>query len=87
MLFRSERALDPDFVHKVIGRLTQRKSDLRWLEPPTSLGAITVADVVKAATPEEHREMVLNWARSVWDAWSEHHAEIVRLADEVVREL
>jgi hypothetical protein len=82
-----ERALDPDFVRRIIGRLTQRKGELSWLEPPENLGAITVADVMKAVTPEEHREMVLAWARAVWTAWSPYHAEIMQLADEVVGEL
>jgi hypothetical protein len=80
-----ERELHPDFVRRAIGRLAERKSDLRWLDPPESLGTITVADVMKASTPEEHREMVLAWARAVWDAWAPHRTEIVRWADEVVR--
>ena len=82
-----ERDLHPDFVRRAIGRLAERKSELRWLEPPQSLGAITVADVMKAATPEEHREVVLKWASAAWDAWSPYRAEIVRWADEVVWEL
>ncbi len=82
-----ERELHPDFVRRAIGRLAERNGDLRWLDPPESLGAITVADVMKASTPEEHREMVLAWARAVWDAWAPHRTEIVRWADEVVREL
>jgi hypothetical protein len=82
-----ERELHPDFVRRAIRRLAERKSDLRWLEPPANLGTITVADAIKAETPEEHRDVVLKWSGSVWAAWKEHRAEIVRLADEVVRAL
>lgn len=47
-----------------------------WLEPPSDLGAITVADVAGAATVDEHVRRVREWARSVWDAWNSHHARI-----------
>lgn len=48
-----------------------------WLEPPASLGSITVLDVLAAATPEEHRDAVRCWAISVWAAW-EPHREAIR---------
>lgn len=41
---------------------------------PQQRGGLTVAHVHAAATPEEHVERVRQWARSVWEAWSEHHA-------------
>jgi hypothetical protein len=63
-----------------IGRGSVRlKSVLRdyrnfpFLPPPESRGAMTVADVVDAAGPEEHGERVRRWARSVWDAWYAYH--------------
>lgn len=47
-----------------------------WLAPPAELGAITVADVAGAATVDEHARRVRDWARSVWGAWSPHHAQV-----------
>ena len=44
-----------------------------YLEPPANRGAVTVADVHGAATPDEHVERVWRWARSVWEAWEEYH--------------
>ena len=46
------------------------------LEPPESMGEITVADVVRAASVDEHRAAVREWARSAWEAWSEHHPTV-----------
>ncbi len=43
-----------------------------FLEPPDDRGAVTVADVHGAATPEEHAKRAWRWARSVWEAWGEY---------------
>ena len=47
---------------------------LPTLKPPAHRGEVTVADVHGAASPDEHAGRVYRWARSVWAAWSEHHA-------------
>jgi hypothetical protein len=62
----------PAWLQKAFDGMPQ----LPTLTPPPAgkRGAVTVADVICAATPQEHRERVYRWARSVWDAWSEHHA-------------
>jgi len=52
------------------------KHSFVWLEPPASLGRITVADVAKTKTVEEHKAVVRAWAQSLWDAWSMHHDTI-----------
>ena len=44
------------------------------LEPPARRGEVTVADVHGASGPEDHVERVRRWARSVWEAWNDHHA-------------
>ncbi len=48
-----------------------------WLEPPPSLGAVTIADVL-AASDATFDAVTEPWARSVWDAWEPHHAVIER---------
>lgn len=52
-----------------------------WLEPPASLGSITVLDVLATDTADEHRAAVQHWATSVWAAWALHQAAIRRLAE------
>ena len=58
----------------------KRKAEYHWLEPPDSLGAITVADVDSAADAEEHVETVRAWARQMWDVWGPHHETVRRWA-------
>lgn len=41
---------------------------------PEQRGDLTVDHVHAAAAPEEHAVHVRQWARSVWEAWSDHHA-------------
>ena len=51
---------------------------------PDQRGDLTVAHVHAAATPEEHAARVRQWARSVWAAWSDHHAlarQLIAAAD------
>jgi hypothetical protein len=55
-----------------------------WLPPPASLGPLRVVDVGKAKGAAEHERRVRDWASSVWEAWSPHHATI-RLWCSVVR--
>lgn len=40
---------------------------------PAQRGDLTIDHVHAAATPEEHAARVREWARSVWEAWSDHH--------------
>lgn len=56
----------------------------RWLDgpkelerpgppPPGQRGDLTIVDLHEAADPEEHRQRTFEWARSVWEAWSDYH--------------
>ena len=56
------------------------KRDFVWLDPPASLGDVTVLDVLGARDPEEHAERVRRWAASVWEAWAPHHETVRRWA-------
>lgn len=47
-----------------------------WLEPPASLGEMTILDVHAAADPGEHKMVVSQWAAGVWQAWQAHHATV-----------
>jgi hypothetical protein len=53
-----------------------------WLEPPISMGALTVVDVVEAA--ERDATVVERWVRGAWDAWRDHHAAVRSQARTVV---
>jgi hypothetical protein len=60
-----------------MGQLIEEyKDDFSWLEPPENRGDITVIDVAGAHDLEEHTELVRDWARSVWEAWEQHHSTL-----------
>lgn len=64
------------FITHEIRRALERRERFVWLDPPRDLGAITVVHVERAADLRQHNAIVRQWARSVWDAWSGHHAQI-----------
>lgn len=64
-------------------RLVPPKRVFPWLTPPPSVGKLTVVDVHAPDTPQAHRALVDRWARSAWEAWSPHHAQVRDWADEV----
>ena len=52
------------------------KTAFRWLDPPSLQGEITVADIHRAASAEEHAALVRAWAELAWNAWSTHHETV-----------
>jgi Family of unknown function (DUF5946) len=71
-----ERELDPDYVHRAMAGMTERPRPFGWLEPPVSLGSVTVQDVLDASCHEERDARVRDWALDVWRAWEPHHEAI-----------
>lgn len=72
-----ERKWPLERANDVMKRFADRdKSQMVWLEPPESKGDVTVVDVAKAANAGEHAELVWKWARSAWEAWAPHHAQV-----------
>jgi hypothetical protein len=56
--------------------ISANKGMFSWLEPPASVGSLTAADVVAADSDDELDQLVVEWARSAWDAWSPHHPTV-----------
>jgi hypothetical protein len=65
-----ERANDAMLV------ITGKKMPFPWLTPPANRGSLSVKHVLAAAGQQEHLKAVEQWARSVWQAWAEHHATV-----------
>jgi hypothetical protein len=64
-----------------MGKAVQElRGEFSWLEPPVDRGQLTVMDVVRAETGEEHIERVQDWALSAWQAWSAYHDRIAEYA-------
>jgi hypothetical protein len=76
--------LERDFTSpqatEAIREALQRQARFVWLEPPPTMGSITVLDVRGASDVAEHQRLVWQWARSVWAAWSPHHGTIRKWA-------
>lgn len=68
-----ERNVDQSTATGILPRLAARKDMFNWLEPPDTLGEFTVTNVLAATSAMEHREAVVDWAKSVWRAWETHH--------------
>ena len=64
---------------KVVAAGIKRAADkgrFQWLERPTRLGDLTVADVLPARSPDEHARLVHRWAEAAWTAWAGYHSQV-----------
>ena len=77
-----ERGKSAEEATQAIGAVTRNKGGYIWLDPPSSMGAVTVRDVQGAQNAEEHLSVVRRWAESTWQAWSSHHQTVRFWADE-----
>ena len=67
-------------ARRTIQRAVQHKKDFIWLDPPASLGELTIVDIHAAKDHVEHNARVREWALGVWRAWEPHHPKIRRWA-------
>jgi hypothetical protein len=56
-----------------------------WLDPTLPLGTLTIADVLKPATPEVRAHRVAAYVRDVWRAYSPHHETVRNWTSQVVQ--
>jgi hypothetical protein len=68
-----EHAMTAESRQRLIGRLAHREYPA--LEPPVTSFAVTVRDVVDSSD-RERPEVVRLWARTAWDAWAAHQAQV-----------
>ena len=71
-----EQGFDVRESNRVMVAVSKVKERFGWLEPPASLGEVTVADVADLEDVEKHRAAVGLWASSVWAAWANHHETV-----------
>ncbi len=63
-------------VQRIHMQLAKRRKEWPRLLPPQERGAITVAAVAATPPGAERDEMIRDWCRSVWAAWSESQSLI-----------
>jgi hypothetical protein len=71
-----EHGLTAEHANDGMLLVSRYKHSFTFLPPPQSMGSITAADVNKVSSAEAHREIVKEWAKSAWMAWSTHHETI-----------
>jgi hypothetical protein len=64
--------------------LARRSKTWPTFARPTHLDALTVLDVLHAQPGEQRDAMLRRWAQSVWDVWSQEHARVKSLLEQVM---
>lgn len=77
-----ERDVAPERMPALRKHLADTVATWPHFPPPGDRGALTVFDVAMVDTPQEHVDMVQQWAASVWEAWSHHHAGVVAFVND-----
>lgn len=80
LYLHTELGLNGREVQRMHARLAQRKSQLPQISIPESRGAVTVADVLEAPPGPERDRKIEDWCLSVWKAYRQNRAAIVRVA-------
>ncbi len=75
-----ELHVPPEELNGLIRRAVLHAEKFVWLEPPGSIGDLTIVDVSRAQSLPEHERLVRAWAESVWKAWGKHHDQVRRWA-------
>ena len=57
-----------------------------WLEPPSSMGPLTVVNVAEAAQADRG-DVVRSWVEGAWAAWRRHHPAVQVTAAALVARL
>lgn len=74
LMERGESAAIGQRPPRAVGKAEEsRYRQFPELEPPAFRGSLTIADVPSASDPDDHARRVWAWARSVWEAYRQHH--------------
>jgi hypothetical protein len=78
-----EKGIRSPYIPPLLQRLAAAIDVWPHCEPPAEKVALTVFDVAFCDSSEDHARVVREWARAVWAAWSEYHAELARLVSQL----
>jgi hypothetical protein len=71
-----EREHGTEYSTRLMSRATNGVATFPWLDPVTPLGTITVQDMLAAPDRDAHIAKSREWAKDVWNAWSDKHDEV-----------
>lgn len=75
-----EKGYSGEQVNAALQRVLKFANEFVWLEPPTPNGTMTIADVLRAQTPEEQANAIEKYARDIWSAWQVHRETVLKWA-------
>lgn len=79
-----ERKIEASEVPPLMSKLEKFKDQFTWFEPPQSFGDLTVLDLTRASSPEEHGQISRKWAESVWNSWNHAHGRVATLSEKAI---
>jgi hypothetical protein len=71
-----ERGFSSEKVTAAMRQALCHRQQFVWLDPPSSLGLMSILDVRNTVDLHEHEKVVKRWANSVWRAWLPHHEKV-----------
>lgn len=74
-----EQGIRSPYIPPLLQRLVAAIDVWPHYEPPAEKVALTVFDVAFCDSGEDHIRVVREWAKAVWNSWSQHHAEVATL--------
>ena len=77
-----EKGIRSPYVPPLLQRLVPAIDVWPHYEPPAEKAVLTVFDVAICDSSEDHIRVVREWARSVWDCWSQYHTEVATLVSQ-----
>jgi hypothetical protein len=67
---------DAHITTNILSKAAETSQDYHWLEPPESLGGMTILNIQDAENLKVHTDRVHIWAHTVWQAWLPHQDQI-----------
>jgi hypothetical protein len=74
-----EKGIRSPYIPPLLQRLVTAIDVWPHYQPPTERSALTVFDVAFCDSTEDHIRVTREWARTVWETWSQYHSEVARL--------
>jgi hypothetical protein len=81
----TEQGLADEAFKRAMLAAVSRKSEYCWLQPPSSLGELTIGDIEARADVRQHIAVVRRWAAQMWQVWAPHHETVRGWAAEALR--
>ena len=73
-----ERGTPPERAAGAIRHALTRAERYHWLEPPATMGPVTVRDLADVRDVAWYKDRARAWGEGAWEAWAAHHETIRR---------